>query len=200
MLSNNAQKFYDKKKHQSKRISVFSTIENDLMGLYDKGLTYDLIWEYAESEIKNMPKSKNSLVNFIQVRIKKRKKLAANNTQDINDKKKKKVSKNESSLSNKKQYLKVESDIGKKIRREPNVILSVSGMLGRGQTAKQLIDNLINNIDSKTPNTDDLLFEIILLEKELEIDSDIPKEVLSKWLNILEVELAELELQNQKKG
>lgn len=80
MLSKDAKK-YLKEVNQTvtKKQSIFSIIEDDIMGLYDAGLTYEQIWDYSKTKIEDMPKAKNSLVNFIQVRIKKRKKLAANN-------------------------------------------------------------------------------------------------------------------------
>jgi len=79
MLSKDAKKYLsDIKKNPKKRQSVFSKIENDIMGLYDENLTYDEIWDYAKTQIEDMPTSKNSLVNFIQVRVKKRKQSITN--------------------------------------------------------------------------------------------------------------------------
>lgn len=95
MLSKDAKQYLKEvKKTGTKRQSIFSEIEDDIMGLYDEGLTYDQIWDYTKTKINNMPKSKNSLVNFIQVRLKKRKKLAANNPQiDVKNNQKKEVQK-----------------------------------------------------------------------------------------------------------
>ncbi len=82
MLSKDAEKYLKEVQQTSKRQSVFTQIEDDIIGLRDAGLTYDQIWEYAKTKIDNMPKSKNSLVNFINIRIKKRKKLSMNKLPD----------------------------------------------------------------------------------------------------------------------